>query len=228
MCADENTVVAHLRRPATRITGLDVVNELRRVLVGGYVRPGTPIPADDVARVFGISRIPVREALKTLQAEGLLAHQPRGEYTVTELSSDELAELYLVRGALESAAITVAAQRATDADRERVRAALERELESADRHASQHLSRDFHQALLAPCRMPRLLNMLDIAWNLTEPAQAMMRIGDAERATFLEDHRLILDAFTRNDAETLRTVTTAHEERLTTAMSQIVDPSGGR
>jgi DNA-binding transcriptional MocR family regulator len=98
MRADQNDVVAHLRRPAHRVTGLDVVNELRRVVVSGHVRPGTPIPAEDVARIFGVSRIPVREALKTLQAEGLLAHQPRGDYTVTELSPDELAENPIVNG----------------------------------------------------------------------------------------------------------------------------------
>jgi DNA-binding GntR family transcriptional regulator len=71
--------------------------------------------------------------------------------------------------------------------------------------------------------MPRLINMLDIAWNLTEPAQTMMRVSDAQREVFLADHQLMLDAFTRNDVEALREATSAHEDHLTAAMGRMID-----
>ena len=53
-----------------------VVDELRRVILDGAVPPGTPIPVGEVAELFGVSAIPVRESLKTLSAEGLVQHQP--------------------------------------------------------------------------------------------------------------------------------------------------------
>src|SRR5690349_7322692 len=53
-----------------------VVDELRRVILDGAVPPGTPIPVGEVADMFGVSHIPVRESLKTLTAEGLVQHRP--------------------------------------------------------------------------------------------------------------------------------------------------------
>ena len=70
-----------------------------------------------------------------------------------------------------------------------------------DADAFQRASREFHEALLSPCRMPRLLHMLDIAWNLTEPVQTMMRTTEEDRAGMREDHQLMLDAFVARDAE---------------------------
>jgi DNA-binding GntR family transcriptional regulator len=83
-----------------------VLQELRAAIVSGRIRPGAPIPVDDVAARFTLSSIPVREALKTLVAEGLVEHQPRGAYVVARLTRGELAELYVVRASLETAAIT--------------------------------------------------------------------------------------------------------------------------
>lgn len=217
------SIVEQLRPPEGQVGGPSIVTELRRALVSGAVRPGSPIPVDEVAKVFGVSRIPVREALKNLQGEGLLEHRPRMGYTVTSLTSDELAELYLVRGALEGAALSAAATRATEADRERARAALHGQGSDADpaTETFQRSSRHFHEALLAPCRMPRLLHMVDIAWNLTEPVQTMMRVTDGERAALELDHVELLEAFLDRDVDRLQRLATEHHQRLTQAISRI-------
>ena len=60
----------------------DVLDGLRRVILAGDAPPGLTVPPEDVATVFGVSVIPVREALKTLVGEGLVEHRPRGGYTV--------------------------------------------------------------------------------------------------------------------------------------------------
>src|SRR3954451_18437599 len=114
-------IVSLLTREGTYTTGPQVLSELRRVIASGQVPPGSPIPLGDVAAFFGVSLIPVREALKTLLGEGLLAHQARLGYTVSALSSAELDEHYVVRGALEAAALDAAVRNATPADHERVR-----------------------------------------------------------------------------------------------------------
>jgi DNA-binding GntR family transcriptional regulator len=201
-----------------------VLSELRRVIASGQVPPGSPIPLDDVAAFFGVSLIPVREALKTLLGEGLLEHQPRLGYTVTALSQAELDELYVVRGALEAAALEEAVRQSTPADHARA-AAVHAELGAAvttkDAAAFQRASREFHEALLAPCRMPRLLHMLDIAWNLTEPVQTMMHVSEDDREGMQADHQEMLEAFVARDSERLLAAAAAHHERLTTAISTL-------
>lgn len=219
-------IVALLRRSGPYSSGPEVLAELRRAIVSGRVPPGSPIPLDDVAAFFGVSLIPVREALKTLLGEGLLAHQPRLGYTVTALSSAELDELYVVRGALEAAALDAAVRNATAADHERVRdihAAMGRAVVEGDTDGFQRASREFHEALLQPCRMPRLLHMLDIAWNLTEPAQTMMRVTEDERAAMRVDHEEMLEAFVAGSSERLREVATTHHERLAQCIARIGD-----
>jgi DNA-binding GntR family transcriptional regulator len=136
-----------------------VLDELRAAILGGRVRPGLPIPVDEVAARFSLSHIPVREALKTLVAEGLVEHEPRGAYVVARLTREELAELYVVRASLETAALPASVARATPQDVGLAATAL-RELEAAtaaggvaDHH---RWSRRFHLALIAPCQMHRV------------------------------------------------------------------------
>lgn len=222
----QSGIVSLLTREDAYVSGPQVLSELRRVIASGAVPPGSPIPLDDVAAFFGVSLIPVREALKTLLGEGLLEHQPRLGYTVTALSQAELDELYVVRGALEAAALEAAVRQSGRADHERATAiheALDRAVAADDAAAFQRASREFHEALLAPCRMPRLLHMLDIAWNLTEPVQTMMRTTEEDRAGMREDHQHMLDAFVARDAEALKAVAEAHHNRLTACIARIGD-----
>ena len=220
----QSGIVSLLTREGAYVSGPQVLSELRRVIASGRVPPGSPIPLDDVAAFFGVSLIPVREALKTLLGEGLLDHQPRLGYTVTALSQAELDELYVVRGALEAAALEAAVRQSTQVDHDRAKAihdALGRAVAADDAGGFQRASREFHEALLLPCRMPRLLHMLDIAWNLTEPVQTMMRTTEEDRAGMREDHQQMLDAFVARDPEALKTAADAHHERLTACIARI-------
>jgi len=222
----QSGIVSLLTREDAYVSGPQVLSELRRVIASGRVPPGSPIPLDDVAAFFGVSLIPVREALKTLLGEGLLDHQPRLGYTVTALSQAELDELYIVRGALEAAALEAAVRQSTRADHDRATAihdALGRAVAADDADGFQRASREFHEALLSPCRMPRLLHMLDIAWNLTEPVQTMMRTTEEDRAGMREDHQLMLDAFVARDADALKSAADAHHDRLTACIARIGD-----
>jgi hypothetical protein len=89
---------------------------LRRVFLEGGVPPGTPIPVDKVAETFGVSRIPVRESLRTLIGERLVDHRPNAGYLVAQLTVAEFQGLYTVRGILEKAARGAAVAHAERAD----------------------------------------------------------------------------------------------------------------
>ncbi|WP_369137028.1 GntR family transcriptional regulator [Modestobacter versicolor] len=194
-----------------------VLEELRAVILSGRVPPGAAIPVDDVAARFSLSHIPVREALKTLVAEGLVEHQPRGAYVVARLTRAELAELYVVRASLETAALPTAVARATAEDVGVAATAL-RALEAANATggvADHHRwSRRFHLALIEPCRMHRLLQMFERAWNVTEPGRPMSHASAAATAALADDHVAMLDAFAARDADALIALTGVHYARL--------------
>lgn len=216
-----------LRPPDGPPSGPDVLRELRRVIASGRIAPDTPVPVDDVAALFSLSRIPVREALKTLIGEGLITHQPRFGFLVTRLSEAELHELYVVRGSLEAAAIEAAVRHASpddDAHAQRIHEALTSAVDSHDSRGFQRTSRQFHLALLHPCRMPRLLSMLKTAWNLTEPAQAMSRVDADTQQELRRDHEQMLAAFIARDAPALQAAGEEHHKRLTTALDTWTAP----
>jgi DNA-binding GntR family transcriptional regulator len=83
---------------------------LRNAVVGGTLPPGTRLRADSLAQELGVSKTPVREALRKLEAEGLIAVQPRNGLIVKVLSEEQLIEMYYIREALEGMAARLAAE----------------------------------------------------------------------------------------------------------------------
>ncbi|WP_158166966.1 GntR family transcriptional regulator [Mycolicibacterium smegmatis] len=206
-----------------------VLDELRRAILDGGVPPGTPIPLAEVAEVFGVSQIPVREALKTLIGEGLVAHRRNAGYTVALLTAQELREMYIVRETLESASLMAAVANATEADRDAAIAAnavLEQAIADDDAATYHRESRQFHAALTRPSRMHRLLHMLEGAWNVTEPVQSMVHVSTADRAQLHADHREMLDAFLMRDAERLVAASEAHAARLNAVIAVLPTGTG--
>jgi DNA-binding GntR family transcriptional regulator len=206
-----------------------MLGELRRAILDGGVPPGTPIPLAEVAELFGVSRIPVREALKTLVAEGLISHRRNGGYTVALLTAQELREMYIVRETLESASLTAAVHNATDTDRATAVIAhqrLEQAIRDGDGVAYHRGSRHFHAALTGPSRMHRLLHMLEAAWNVTEPVQSMVHVSPADRAVLHADHRAMLEAFLAGDVAALLAVSEQHAGRLNAVIATLPRNTG--
>jgi len=206
-----------------------ILDELRRVILDGGAPPGTPIPVGDVAELFGVSAIPVRESLKTLVGENLVAHRPNAGYVVAQLTRQELTEIYLVRGVLESAALRAAVEVALPADvtrAEQAHEALIGVLQDWDPRAYHRESRRFHLALIAPCRMQRLLHMFESAWNVTEPFQPMRYIPAPDRAQLHTDHEQMLAAFINRDGDELVETSARHHRRLETVIAVLPEQSG--
>jgi DNA-binding GntR family transcriptional regulator len=198
------------------------------VILAGGAPPGTPIPVGEVAELFGVSAIPVRESLKTLVGENLVAHRPNAGYVVAQLTRQELTEIYLVRGVLESAALRAAVEVAAEqdfAEADAAHRALERVLQDWDPRAYHRESRRFHLALIAPCQMRRLLHMFESAWNVTEPFQPMRYIPESDREQFHADHQEMLDAYIARDAEGLVSSSERHHQRLESVIAALPDRS---
>ncbi len=228
-------LMAILRAERAGLSQQAILTELRRAILSGDVAPGSPVPLDEVADLFGVSRIPIRESLKTLIGEGLVDHQPRAGYTVARLTPQEFRELYIVRGVLEMAALSAAVDLAgPDDDRAAAEAlnALDRAIRDQDYRAYQRESRRFHLALATPCRMPRLMHMIDLVWNITEPIQPMAHIRQRDRDDLHGEHRDMLDAFVARDRARLLQLTRQHLDELESTVSDLsatglFDESGG-
>lgn len=201
-----------------------VADDLRQAILAGDEPPGTLIPIDAVARFFGVSQIPVREALKVLLGEGLVEHVPHVGYSVAKLAFAEFRELYDVRQALESSALTHATARADEddfAEARRTHEDLAAAMAADDERAYHAASRAFHLALIAPASMARLLHMYEAAWNMTEPARPMAHIDRADRTVFYDDHARLLAAFEARDAPRLVAECTRHYAHLRAAIDSM-------
>ena len=93
-----------------------VLEALRQAILEGVLAPGARLRQEDLAAVFDTSRIPVREALRALEYEGLVESEPHRGFTVTSLDADEIDEVYELRILLESEAVRIAVPLLTDAD----------------------------------------------------------------------------------------------------------------
>lgn len=184
-----------------------VLGELRRRLVGGLLRPGDQIRQDALAEELGVSRVPVREAMRILEGEGQIAYTAHRGYFVAELDVEELAEIYRLRDILETEAVRVGFHALTEADTERMAQSMEEMAEAARAGNIAALTvsnRTFHFTLFASSGMNRLLRILTQLWDSSDPYRSMyfsnpehLRIMEAEhdaiwKAVVARDEKLLL------------------------------------
>ncbi|MGW1430801.1 GntR family transcriptional regulator [Streptomyces sp. NPDC002431] len=129
-----------------------VTRQLRDEIIDGVREPGSKLVERELAAELGVSRLPVREALKALVTEGLVTPRPRTWAVVREFTPADVDDLDEVRAALEALTFRLAAQRRTRAGLEKLRADLDAELGAAargDAVAARRAAADFHETVTA-------------------------------------------------------------------------------
>ena len=214
---------APFQRPPTAQEA--VLVELRREIATGGLRPGEQVLQEALAEQFGVSRVPLREALKILEGEGQVTYHPHRGYFVAELSVDDLVEVYRIRELLEAEAIRVGAPRATESER----AAIEEHLTACevasavgDLTAMTAANRAFHFALYGTSGMPRLVRMIRLCWDATDVYRSLYYADPAHRATVIREHRAIARAFARGDAEKAVSLLARHREHAVDALTEAI------
>jgi len=142
------------------ITG-QIARALAHRIVTGVLAPGAPIRQDRVAEEFRASHVPVREAFRKLEAQGLVVSEPRRGVRVAPLDPATVMEVTEIRAALEVLALRHAMPKITEADLSAAGAAQSEGEASADISVWEAANRRFHRALVAPCAMPRLMASID-------------------------------------------------------------------
>ena len=174
---------------ATRIAGA-----FAEQIISGALTPNAPLRQDHVARQFKSSHVPVREAFRQLEAQHLVVSIPRRGVRIAPLDAASVREIAEMRAALEVVALRHAASRMTPAHLAKIELALI-ECDNAETlHDFEAANRAFHQALVSPCGMPRLLASLDGL----QLANSRLVFATARHAGWQprsnQDHRLILQA----------------------------------
>jgi DNA-binding GntR family transcriptional regulator len=184
-----------------RSTSSRIAEQLRRQISSGERPPGTPLRQEALAMELGVSRMPVRDALQKLLAEGLvILHPHRGMY-ISSLTPEECAELFDLRTMLESDALRRAISKHTAASRRKLRF-VQAELELAkDTRAWVDADREFHDLLYAPCARPRTLEIIRTLRDSVQRFYMGAMDHSDHRKGWKSEHRLILKAIDGNDAD---------------------------
>lgn len=197
---------------------------IREAIRDGSLGPGERIEIEALATPLGMSPTPVREALRLLEAEGLVVNEPHRGPRVADFSTDDAAELYRLRVVLEGFATRLSVPRFTSDDIEdlwRLEAGRRVALDSGRTPESSELNRRWHMSLYAPAMVTTYLNeFIGRLWNAFPWSTAWRVPGRARHS--IDDHAAIMEAVTERDAERAATLLELHITRSQEAVVELL------
>ena len=183
---------------------------LRSGIEDGRLRPGERLRISSLIAMLGMSPTPIREALRLLQAEGLVEHQPHRGMVVRLYAPEEVDELYRLRLLLEPAATERAAECATPVEIKQIQV-LHRKLKSAVTSPSStnsaHLNAAWHRAIYGASSSPYLIQFIMRLWAAM-PVEAVWLSSHA--AVSIDEHQTITDALACGDGRVASEAMTRH------------------
>jgi len=178
---------------------LAAYNEIKRRILAGDFAADDRLREINVADHLGMGRTPVREALKRLEDEGLLTHEPRRGLVVTRIDQRGVTELYAMREVLEGAAAEFAARHATDAEIENMAAILEDERQPGADAVALNLA--FHNAIYAAAHNRHLIRSLNAVTDTTYLLGRSTLAVQQRAAKANEEHSAIIAAIRARDPQ---------------------------
>lgn len=196
--------------------GARIAGGIRSRIIAGSYPPGTRIRQEDVAAEFGASRVPVREAIRQLEYEGLVTVVPNAGAWVSRLTLAECEEVYQMRERLEPLLLRYSAPQLDAPDLDRLAELAQRISDAGDdTEAFLQLDREFHLASYAAARTSQLDHLVRKLWNTTAPyrrAYVSSWDRDARRIAH-EEHHLMVAALKDGDIEEAERVLAGHIRR---------------
>ena len=187
---------------------LQAADIIRDLIRRGELLPGEKIHQVDVARNAGVSRSPLREALRTLAAEGLVKYETNRGYVVSRLRMEELAEIYELRRLVEAEMMRHIRKPGEDVlDRMADRIAeMEAAIEVGDFNALTLAHRQFHEEMFRLSGLNIFLQEVQRLWVMTDSYNAAHVLPAAAAQRILRDHRQILKALRAGNLDRVRAV----------------------
>ena len=193
-----------------------VCEALRSAIRNGILEPGERLMEVQLAEELGISRTPVREAIRKLEQEGYVIMMPRRGTYVSSVSVNDIKEIFEIRSALESLSTGLAARRIEPDELEKLRALLteiEGHIERRDIDKIVETDIEFHGLLYQVSRNERLVTIIS---NLKEQLARFRTLSMSYPGRLqetLEEHRAMVEAIAAGDVEAARDAAERHMER---------------
>ena len=202
---------------------------LRERILSNDIGPGTRLVMRDVANQYEASDIPVREALRMLERDGLVETVPYRGARVTTLTAKEVEETYFIRSHLESIATGLAAERITDAELaelDRLMTEMRAAVDAQDGPAFSDLNLEFHRTIVAGCGNDMLRELTMDIWQRHSGFQRVFRMVPERLGISQTEHEGIMAALHDHDAGRASRLALLHKQSVRDSVSALVGQGG--
>jgi DNA-binding GntR family transcriptional regulator len=205
-------------------------DQLRAAILGGELRPDQAVTQSGLAEQYGVSRTPLREALRMLELEGLVIRQGNGRFRTAPISIDDIQELTVMRISLETIAVRLTVPTLGNADHaelEGLLAQIERLALVEDWGGAEVPHREFHQKLVSGAgdHIVELLGRLwDNAARYRRVSSGLVASAPESFQTRRREHRAIVDAFEISDAHAAAGWIATQIGRTALEVAALIDP----
>ena len=208
-----------------------VYRSLKRDILHGRLKPGEKLVASRLAEAFGVSIIPVREALTRLRAEGLVTIVPHTGAYVREIELKDLRDLYPIRGALEGLATRLACGRLHPQDFTTLEQLIE-EMDSVIAEGQFHrmgaINYEFHMHIYRASGNSHLVKLIEDLWQKTGRVRAVFALVPERARPANEEHRLILEALKAGQARRAEKLVIEQDEKTLQALMRYLEKDAAK
>lgn len=210
MSGDGGRILAPVKREPAAIV---IARRLTEAVMDGTLAPGRQLGEVELATQLGVSRGPLREAMQRLVQQGILRSEPHRGVFVVELTADDVADIYLARTAVESAACRIVLRRHPQRTADRLAeacAVMAAAAGQGDPRALAAADMELHQILIAEAGSPRLARMADTLFVETRMCLSALTITHDAPVDLVAEHSAIIAALRAGDEELLVALLDAH------------------
>lgn len=190
-----------------------VFAQIENDILNGKYKPGDSLIETKLSEELGVSRTPVREAIRQLELEGLVQTIPNKGAIVKGITLQDIEDIYTIRMMIEGLAARWAAQKITDEELEELKEAVELEEFYTNKNDSEHLlmfDSKFHEIIFRASKSKPLMHMLRTFHHYVQRARNISMSSPERARMVLEEHRKILEAIERRDPERAEMLTNQH------------------
>lgn len=206
-----------------------VFNTLREAILKGELKPGERLMELQLAAKLGVSRTPIREAIRMLEQEGLAVTIPRKGAEVAKMTEKDMEDVLQVREALDELAATIACEQITKEELEELKGTMHEFEESTKTKDVKKIAEAdvrFHDIIYQATRNPKLVNILN---NLREQMyryRVEYLKDERNYPTLVREHSLIAEGLTKKDKEKVTAAMHTHVENQAMAVKEIIREQG--
>lgn len=203
-----------------------VLGELRNAIFMGHIKPGDRLVETTVANSMGISRTPVREALRQLESEGLAINIPRKGTIVKGICVEDANEIYEIREVLEGLAARGACLHISRMEIRELRQIIrdmDQSIKNNDEEAYVYVHNRFNRIILDSCKNKRLINQMESIYEYLKSLRKISLLTDSRKKEALKEHIEIVNAIENGDEDEAERLTRQHIRSARKSFQEVVE-----